>query len=281
MVGMTSFPSHSRRKVTQPVIAEVGLLLEDPISGFVGEVIAVKRVSGVWTMTLEGPDDILRTAPLGAGWWIEDQPVELLAPNSPQARALRPPAKPEIQMTVSGSIHADHRARVAKESRIWVEGKHDAELVIKIWAEDLRYVGVVIEELGGVDHLAEVIADFAPDTHRRIGVMVDHLVPGSKESRIAAENEEPGVVKILGHPYIDIWHAIKPATLGLTRWPDVPRGEDFKKGTLARLGWPHETAEDVGKAWAYMLSRVTTYTDLEPAFLAKMEELIDFVCEGM
>ena len=40
------------------------------------------------------------------------------------------------------------QARVARQSRIYVEGRHDAELVERIWGDDLRHVGVVVEHLG-------------------------------------------------------------------------------------------------------------------------------------
>ena len=60
--------------------------------------------------------------------------------------------------TASGSIAApQQRAKVAKASRIYVEGKHDAELVEKIWGDDLRDVGVVVEYLEGVDDLPAIV----------------------------------------------------------------------------------------------------------------------------
>ena len=74
---------------------------------------------------------------------------------------------------------------MARASRIWVEGKHDAELVEKVWGDDLRHEGVVVLMLDGVDNLEEVMADFGPAPERRAGVLVDHLVAGSKGARIA------------------------------------------------------------------------------------------------
>ena len=50
-------------------------------------------------------------------------------------------------------------------------------------------------------------------------MLVDHLVPDSKESRIAdAVMASPGAagnVLIVGHPYVDVWQAIRPAVLGI------------------------------------------------------------------
>jgi len=182
------------------------------------------------------------------------------------------------QLTASGSIAApDQRAKVAKASRIYVEGKHDAELVEKIWGDDLRDVGVVVEYLEGVDDLPAIVDEFRPGPGRRLGVLVDHLVTGSKESRIAAAAAREGDVLVVGHPFIDIWAAVKPAAVGIRAWPDVPRGESWKEGVLARIGWPNSTPQDVALAWRRILRSVTRYTDLEPELLGRVEELIDFV----
>src|SRR5690606_2787325 len=131
---------------------------------------------------------------LGPGFWVDGEPVVLVAPVT--ARAPRPPAR-----TASGSRAVpDAPARVARGSRIWVEGRHDAELVEKVWGDDLRVEGVVVELLDGADDLAEAVRDFAPTAERRLGVLLDHLVPGSKESRIAAEAQRaapPGTLLVL------------------------------------------------------------------------------------
>jgi len=173
----------------------------------------------------------------------------------------------------SGSIAApQQRAKVARASRIYVEGKHDAELVEKIWGDDLRDVGVVVEYLEGIDDLPAIVKSFSPAPGRRLGVLVDHLVAGSKESRIAASVRSPDVL-IVGHPFIDIWAAVRPGAVGIARWPDVPRGQPWKEGVLSALGWPPE----VPAAWQRILRSVTSYADLEPELLGRVEELIDFV----
>ena len=257
---------------SRPVEARRGLVVEDVDTGFVGEIVRVGKVAGQWQVELEGRKGVRRSFPLGRGFWIDGRPVELVRP---QAKAPAGRAR-----TASGSFHVSARARTARESRIWVEGKHDAELVAKIWGADLALEGVVVEELRGVDRLEERLAEFSPSPTRRAGVLVDHLVRGSKEQRIAKRfSAVPGVL-ILGHPYVDVWQAVRPAVLGLREWPEVPRGEDIKVGTLKRLGWPHADAEDVGIGWARILEKVTTYKDLEPSLLGRMEELIDFVTEG-
>lgn len=132
-----------------------------------------------------------------------------------------------------------------------------------------------------MDDLAGAIRDFNPGPQRRLGILVDHLVAGSKEERIAAEAMRvPGArdnVLIVGHPYVDVWQVIKPQVLGISAWPVVPKGQDWKTGILRGLGWPHRTKEDIGLGWKRLLAQVTTYADLEPSLLGRVEEVIDFL----
>jgi hypothetical protein len=242
--------------------AESGLVAEDPSSGFCGAVVACAKDA----VTLEDRFGKRRVFPLAkAGFLIDGKPVTLVRPVPKAGRTL----------SASGSIAVSGlRARVARESRIYVEGKHDAELVEKIWGHDLRVEGVVVEFLEGVDHLAAIAEEFGPGPERRLGVLVDHLVTGSKESRIAAQVDSPYVL-VTGHPFIDIWQAVKPSVLGIRAWPDVPRGIPWKEGVIDRLGWKGEP----GEVWQTILGRVRTYADLEPALLGRVEELIDFVTD--
>jgi len=264
------------------VEAERDLVVEDFEGRFCGAVVAIEPGS----VTLEDRFGKRRVFPLPGTFLLEGKRVTLVKP-SPKPEMLdsyppggRPPVPPAKvgRRTASGSIAApQQRAKVAKASRIYVEGKHDAELVEKIWGDDLRDVGVVVEYLEGVDDLPAIVRDFEPEDGRRLGVLVDHLVAGSKESRlVAAVGADPNVL-VVGHPFIDIWAAVKPAKLGLARWPDVPRGLSWKEGVLARIGWPHETPQDVAAAWRRILRAVTSYADLEPELLGRVEELIDFV----
>jgi hypothetical protein len=248
------------------VEAERDLVVEDFEGRFCGAVVALDKDA----VTLEDRHGKRRVFPLPGTFLLDGKRVTLVRPKPAGART---PAR-----TASGSIAAPAaRARVARESRIYVEGKHDAELVEKIWGDDLRDVGVVVEYLEGVDDLPAIVGDFEPGPGRRLGVLVDHLVTGSKESRIvAAAGHDPNVL-VVGHPFIDIWAAVKPAALGLRSWPDVPKGLSWKEGVLARIGWPHDSPQDVAMAWRRILRAVTAYTDLEPELLGRVEELIDFV----
>ncbi|MER7367721.1 DUF3097 domain-containing protein [Nonomuraea wenchangensis] len=247
------------------VPAEPDLVVEDADSGFCGAVVACDKEA----VTLEDRFGRRRLFPLApAAFLLEGRPVTLVRPAPAAA-----PAGP--RRSASGSIAVEGlRARVARESRIYVEGVHDAALVEKIWGHDLRVEGVVVEYLEGVDHLPDIVAEFGPEPGRRLGVLVDHLVPGSKESRIAAEITSPDVL-VVGHPFVDIWQAVKPSVLRIPAWPEVPRGVPWKEGVIAALGWRVEPAD----AWRRILGAVSTFTDLEPELLGRVEELIDFVTE--
>lgn len=263
---------------------EIGMILEDVATGFVGEVIRVEKSGGIHLVELEDRRGSKRSFPLGGGFWLEGHPIEALPP-APGVRDL-PKAAPALttpggrRVTNSGSIAAPKGpARVARASRIWVEGRHDAELVQHVWGDDLAEEGIAVQLLEGVDNLEEVLEAFGPAGSARAGVLVDHLVPGSKESRIAAAVEKRwgDSVLVLGHPYVDIWQAVKPARLGLEKWPEIPRGTDIKHGTLAALGWAHASQADIAMGWKRILATVRNYKDLEPALLGRVEELIDFV----
>jgi hypothetical protein len=257
------------RSVEAP--AELGLVVEEVQTDFCGEIVKVERDLG--TVILEDRRNRRRTFPLGPGFLLEGRPVTLVAP------ARKGPATPT--RTASGSVAVQGaKARVARASRIFVEGRHDAELVEKVWGADLRIEGVVVEYLEGVDDLSAHLRDFRPGPERRVGVLVDHLVPGSKESRIAQAVAKSPVGKhvlIVGHPFIDIWQAVKPQRLGKDAWPTIPRNVEWKKGVCQSFGWPHRDQADIARAWKHILSKVSSYADLEPALLGRVEELIDFV----
>ncbi|MDT5115762.1 MAG: hypothetical protein QOE30_1501 [Mycobacterium sp.] len=249
--------------------AELGTVVEDVETGYVGAVVRVEY----GRVDLEDRHGHVRGFPLGPGYLLEGRPAILTAPRR---------AAPAVaNRTASGSVAVPGaRARVARASRIYVEGRHDAELIAQVWGEDLRIEGVVVEHLGGVDDLVGIVAEFAPGPGRRLGVLVDHLVAGSKEARIAeAVRRGPGGPDslVVGHPYVDIWQAVKPQRVGLAAWPDVPRQIEWKHGACQALGLPHADQADIARAWRRIRSRVRDWNDLEPALISKVEELIDFV----
>jgi hypothetical protein len=274
--GPQDLSAPAKRKLPE-VAVQRGMVLEDVQSGWVGEVTRVEKSGGMHIVSLEDRRGKTKSFQLGFGFLLEGQAIRLMPP------AAKAPATPvQAGRTASGSVKVTgQRAQVAKASRIWVEGKHDAELVEKVWGDDLRIEGIVVEPLHGVDDLKSAIAAFSPGPGRRLGILVDHLVAGSKESRIAEEAMTvPGAagnVLIVGHPYVDVWQAIRPKVLGMERWPEVPRGTDWKTGILAAFGWPHETAEDIGLGWQRLLGAVRSYADLEASLLGRVEEVIDFL----
>lgn len=248
-----------RRDIPE-VPAEPGLVVEDPGTGFCGAVVA----GGVRDVTLEDRHGRRRVFPLRpAAFLVEGALSTLVAPT-------RAPAAPA--RSASGSVAVvGHRARTARAARIWVEGLHDAELVERVWGHDLRVEGIVVEPMHGMDDLAAAVADFGPGPRRRLGVLVDHLVRGSKETRAAAAVVGPHVL-VTGHPYVDVWEAVLPSVVGIRAWPRVPRGTDWKTGVCAALRWG-EPADGARR----VLGAVRSFRDLETPLIGAVEELIDFV----
>ena len=267
------------RPTSRALEATPGTVVEDVETGWVGAVVAVEKAGGVYVVHLEDRRGKVKAFPLGPGFHVDGAPVTLTPPKAAQRAALAR-AEQTASRTASGSVAVQNQgARVARGSRIFVEGRHDAELVEKVWGHDLRVEGVVVEMLDGVDDLAAAIRDFGPGRGRRMGVLVDHLVPGSKESRVVAEANKvaPEHVLVVGHPFVDVWQSVRPQRLGMDAWPTIPRSMEWKRGICAHLGWAHDSQADIARAWKQILGTVRSYADLEPALLGRVEELIDFV----
>ncbi len=256
-------PPRMRKPVVYTETAAArGLQVRHRASGFTGILTRVER-DGV---VLTGPNGNERIFRMARGAFdVDGRTVTLVVPT---AR----PSAPAV--TASGSTAVvGAPAKVARASRILVEGIHDAQLVERVWGDDLRVAGVVVERLDGIDHLATVVADFAPGPGRRLGVLVDHLLPGTKEARMAAELDDDDVL-VTGTPFVDVWQAVKPAVVGIPAWPDVPRGKDWKLGVCQRLAIADPTA-----MWRRILASVRSYADLDAALVGAVEQLIDFVTE--
>ena len=255
-------PRH--RREAPEVTLRRGMLLEVLGDSFVGEVVGVKG-HAVVLRDRRGRERAFDMR--DGGFMLDDRLVRLRLPKRRPER----PAAPST--TASGSVAVQHEARQARASRIFVEGIHDAELLEKIWGDDLRVEGIVVEVLDGVDDLAGVVRAFGPGPGRRMGVLVDHLVPGSKESRVVDTVRHPHVL-VTGHPFVDVWAAVRPHVVGLDRWPDVPKGQPWKEGICTVLGEP-----EPGVLWKRILAAVTTYTDLDRSLVGAVERLIDFLTE--
>jgi hypothetical protein len=256
-----------RRRRSVPVVAERGVVVEEAGSGFCGAVVGC----GKDAVTLEDRRGRRRVFPLAAaGFLLDGRPVTLTRPAPAVSAGPQAPGR-----TASGSRAVPGAAaRVARASRLWVEGVQDAALVERVWGDDLRVEGVVVEPVDGVDALPALVAGFGPGPGRRLGVLVDHLVPGSKESRVAAAVGGRHVL-VVGHPYVDVWQAVKPGSLGIRAWPEVPRGVPWKEGVARALG-----VSEVVEVWRRVLAAVDSYADLEVPLLRAVEQLIDFVTAG-
>ncbi len=262
---LADLSSGRRGPAPQQLAADPDLVVEDAASGFCGAVVGC-AADAVTLQDRHGRERVFPLLP--AGFLLDGRPVTLVRPRR------EAPAGP--RRTASGSTAvAGVRARVARASRIYVEGVHDAALVERVWGDDLRIEGVVVEPLHGVDDLPAVVRDFVPGPGRRLGVLVDHLVPGSKESRLVAGIVHPHVL-VTGHPYVDVWQAVRPAAVGIAGWPQIPRGAPWKEGVCRALG-----VGDPAEMWRRVLSAVSTYADLETPLLGAVERLIDFVTQDV
>lgn len=256
-------PRRQPRKAPPSIEVTPGLVLTERANGT--KLVAISFVAG--TLTAKdgwGETRQLRDHP--GRFSVDGNPVTL-AP----ARSLAPKAP---ERTASGSVAGPRQpAKVAKASRILVEGIHDAQLLERVWGDDLRHEGIVVERLDGMDHLEPTLREFRPGPTRRIGVLLDHLVSGTKEARAASAVSSDHVL-VAGHPYVDVWQAVKPAAVGIAAWPDVPMGTDWKTGICRALG-----KGDPRDFWREVLASIGSWTDLETPLVNAVERLIDFVSE--
>lgn len=255
-----------RRGPSYPsVVARLGMVVEDRSSGFCGDIVRINFAA----VTLRDRHGHVRhfTWKTG-GFLLEGKPVTLVRESA------EAPGQPAAQrhFTASGSVASEQPvpARVARANRIWVEGVHDAELLEHVWGDDLRELGIVVEPMHGIDGLLAAVQAFEPGPDRRLGILVDHLVPGSKEQRLASQVTSSYVL-VTGHRFVDVWAGIRPHVVGLERWPEVPRGTPWKDGIARALG-----TESAG-LWPRLRNRVRTYADLEPELVGAVERLIDFL----
>ncbi len=262
----TGWRDRGAKKVPQ-VAAEADLVVEVADDGFCG---AVTRVQG-GNVELEDRLGRRRLFPLGGGssstahlsGWSSRSEGAGTSQDGIRFLRRRRPARPR------GPAQSDPRRGQARcRTRREGVGRRPAGR------------GSGRRVLQGVDLLDDLLAAEPPSATRRYGVLVDHLVAGSKESRIAdavARGPHGRHLRIVGHPFVDVWQCVTPRALGIAKWPEIPRGIEWKVGICRAFGWPHETQADIARAWQHILSKVTTYRDLEPALLGRVEELIDFV----
>lgn len=253
-----------RRAAPPPEVAAVpDLLVEERTSGFGGWVVGIEGR----LVALRNDLDEVRRFPIDGAFAVDGRLVRLVRPRTE-------PAEPRVRRTAAGAIAGPSAApRVARASRIWVEGVHDAALLERVWGEELAEAAVVVEPLGGIDHLADHVRTFRPGPGRLLGVLVDHLVAGSKESRIVAGLTGEHVL-VTGHPWVDVWQGVRPSALGIRGWPSVPRDRAWKEGVCTALGWG--SPQD---GWRRVLAAVDSHADLETTLIGAVERLLDHVLE--
>ena len=162
-------------------------------------------------------------------------------------------------------------AQVARASRIWVEGIHDAALVERIWGDDLRIEGVVVEPLDGIDALPPEVREFGPGAGtpaRRARRPPGAGLEGEPDRRrrhlaVRAGHRAPVRGRLAGG---------QAGAVGIRAWPVIPPGRPWKEGVCAALG-----VAEPADMWRRILSRVHSYKDVETPLINAMERLIDFV----
>jgi hypothetical protein len=249
-----------RGQPTYPIVAaRVGEVVEDRASGFCGDIVAITAEA----LTLRDRRGRERQFRYKAGGFLLD--------GRPVTIAREQIRTPERRVTNSGALAGPaQRAQVAKASRIWVEGRHDAELLQHVWGDELAELAIVVEPMHGIDELVALVDEYRPSADRRLGILVDHLVDGSKEDRITRQVAGPHVL-VTGHPFVDVWAGIRPEVMNLAEWPQVPRSVEWKQGMCAALG------VSLTDFWPRLRNRVRTFADLRPELVGAVERLIDFV----
>jgi hypothetical protein len=256
---LEEFEQQRGAPVYPSIAARLGLVVEDRASGFCGDVVAISA-EAVTLRDRHSATRQFRYKP--GGFLIEGRPVTLMR----ELRSTDGPGR-----TNSGALAGpSQRAQVARASRIWVEGRHDAELLQHVWGDELAEMAIVVEPMHGIDNLVGSVQAFRPSSERRLGILVDHLVAGSKEERITRQVAGHHVL-VTGHPFVDVWAGVRPQVMNLAEWPDVPRSIEWKQGMCAALG------VSLTDFWPRLRNRVRTFADLRPELVGAVERLIDFV----
>ena len=258
--------SASSRGTSPNSPATTDVVAEDPLSGFCGAVVACTSTA----VTLEDRAGRRRLFPLTSGAFLVDgRQVTLVRPRP--AAAGTGAVRVRLQggdgcAGQDGQGGAD-LGRRASMMRPWWNGSGGTTCGSRA-SSSSRSTGWTT--------CRRPWPRSGPGDGRRLGVLVDHLVPRSKESRIAdavlAAHRD--TVLITGHPTSTSGRRCGRRRSGIAAWPDVPRGIDWKTGVCAALGMP-----DTRQMWGRVNGAVRSYRDLDTPLITAVERLIDFVAQ--
>ena len=265
------------KKVVPEIALERGMVLEDATTGFCGAV--TRWENGL--VVLEGRDDKRRSFPIGHGLLLEGKPVAVTVPPRRPAgcggwrdhragrRRARSPVRP------SGPrwhCPAGSTSRVGTTPS-WSRRSGATTCATSAWWSSSWTASTTS---------LTIVAEFRPERGRRLGVLADHLVPGSKESRIAAgvaKGPYGAYVLVAGHPFIDIWQAVKPADWGCRRGPTCRAAPTSSTAPARRWVGRTATKPTSGAPGSGSWPTSTSWSDLERGLLTPVEQLIDFVTQ--
>ena len=252
-----------RLAIRYPIVeARVGMRVAHRGSRFSGTVESVRSNE----VSIAGTTGLVRQFPLEPGVFVVDgAPVTLRRGPSKTTAAPR---------TASGSVAVPGaRARTARASRIVVEGMHDAELLERVWGDDLRIVGVVVERLDGLAHIEAFLTDFQPGPSRQSACWSTISSPAVKRSGLPGAGRVPT--------------CCSPAPRTSTCGQQFGRGcwgsnagPRFRRVSRSRKACAALGYDEPRDLWNDLSRSVKSYKDLEVSVVGAVERLIDFVTTG-
>ena len=222
-----------------------------------------------------GPPRRVRVFPLGPGFLVDGRPVILTAPRPAPARR---PAAHRVRVGQGATPEPEWRWPAASTSRGATTPNSSSRSGVTIFGSKVWWWST----WAGSTISPTIVTEFGPGPRRRLGVLVDHLVTGSKRPvspRPCAAARAASTAWWSGTPTSTSGRRSSRRGSDWPAWPTVPRGVEWKNGICQALGWPHRTQADIARAWQRIRGSVRDWTDLEPELIGRVEELIDFVTQ--
>jgi hypothetical protein len=176
-------------------------------------------------------------------------------------------------VTASGALRTGPTpaARTARASRIWVEGRHDAELLEHVWGDELREMGIVVEPLHGADDLSAAISEFRPGPAaaargpaRPPRAWIEGVAPGCRGRPGARARDRAPLRRRVGRHPARGDRPVRVARRAARR--------AVESGAVSGARYQY-----LDGFWPRLRNRVRTYADLRPELVGAVERLIDFV----